>query len=232
MPKTVWTEKRLGRLFERYNRRYWRGRLPDYVISITPMEHWGQCFRDRHQISIDIDRHGSDREIRSTLLHEMAHAAATGPPHGYQFWAQVERLLRERAPFKISFAEAPDLALVGDAVPRRFPLARKAMKELENKRQKRYANQEFDGEFEIDEEYIAGRFEDAAAALLPWQRAVLSVGNELGLLDVGGKPKNAWAKKAIAKSKKSFLRLRKSLIQRHNFKKRFLHTPAEEDSGT
>ena len=122
MPKTVWTDKRLGRLYELYNQRYWKGKLPSYAVSIAAMEYWGQCFRERQSICIDIDRHKTDNQTRSTLLHEMAHAASTtGLAHGYQFWAQIEHLLRQQAPINVSFSEAPGVGNVVDAIPKRCP---------------------------------------------------------------------------------------------------------------
>lgn len=54
----------------------------------------------------------SDREIRSTMLHEMGHLAANdaaGPDHGSKFLAQIESLLRQKAPLTIGFPEAPQV---------------------------------------------------------------------------------------------------------------------------
>jgi len=34
MGKTTWTEKRLARLFQRYNKKYWNGKLPEYSVKI------------------------------------------------------------------------------------------------------------------------------------------------------------------------------------------------------
>ena len=211
MPKTIWTEKRLSRLFLRYNRLYWKGGLRNFSVSIAPIDYLGFCDSRGHNISINVESHKSDSEIRSTLLHEMAHAAAKTEElsHGYQFWAQIEHLLRRRAPINVSFSEAPGMGIVANAVPKSSPLARKAMNDLENRRQKQYARAQFDDEFEVDEAYVAERLEDAAR--LPWKQAALAVGSELGLLDVQGKPKNAWAKQAIARGKKDYLRRRKIL---------------------
>jgi hypothetical protein len=66
---------------------------------------------------------------------------------------------------------------------------------------------QFDGEFTIDEEYVLARFEEAAH--LQWGSALLIVGLELGLLDVGGSPKSAWAKRVINEGRKAYRRARK-----------------------
>ena len=74
------------------------------------------------------------------------------------------------------------------------------MEKHESKRQREYARQQFDGELEVDEGSIAERLEEAES--LPWKRAVPVIGSELGLLDVGGKPKNAWVRKRLAAPRK------------------------------
>jgi len=33
-PKTAWTNERLRRLYRRYNRRFWGGKLPDFSIRL------------------------------------------------------------------------------------------------------------------------------------------------------------------------------------------------------
>ena len=80
-----WTEHRLQRLFVRYNCRFWHGRLRGVRVCISPLERcYGQWVYKHREIRIDIERHENDREIRSTLLHEMCHVAA-GPDHNTKF---------------------------------------------------------------------------------------------------------------------------------------------------
>jgi hypothetical protein len=110
--KSLWTEQRLVYLFVRYNRRFWRGRLPKVRVCAVALEgSLGEWDTEEREIRIDV-RHQSDREIRSTMLHEMAHLAANataGHDHGSKFWAQIERLLRQKAPITIGFPEAPQV---------------------------------------------------------------------------------------------------------------------------
>src|SRR5579864_3548090 len=102
-----WTEQRLQRLYARYNCRFWAGRLRAVRVRISDLaDCYGEWDVEQQQIRIDIERHANnDREIRSTLLHEMAHVAA-GPWHKSKFWLQIERLLRQRAPITVGFPEA------------------------------------------------------------------------------------------------------------------------------
>jgi hypothetical protein len=92
--KSARTEERLQGMFERYNRKYWKGQLPAYRLAISVMpDAVGRCNWRRKVITINVEAHKSDREIRSTVLHEMAHAAASiRGSHGHdpEFFAQVE----------------------------------------------------------------------------------------------------------------------------------------------
>jgi hypothetical protein len=73
----TWFKARLQGIFARYNRKYWRGQLPAYRFVIATMpEAMGLCESRLTIITIDVERHTTERGIRSTVLHEMAHAAA------------------------------------------------------------------------------------------------------------------------------------------------------------
>ena len=106
MRKTEWNQKRLQRLFERYNRKYWRGRLPPYrVMQAERLDVLGSCYYRKRIIEIDTGQHDSERHIRATLLHEMVHAA-TRSGHDVRFFAQMERLLRRGALVTIETGDA------------------------------------------------------------------------------------------------------------------------------
>lgn len=76
--KTNWTQVRMERLFARYNRRYWDGRLPSYAVAPERLDGCvGLCDSKARKITVDVDAHRSDAEVRSTVLHEMAHVADT-----------------------------------------------------------------------------------------------------------------------------------------------------------
>jgi hypothetical protein len=57
-----------------------------------------------------------------------------------------------------------------------------------------------DGDFLIDEAYVAARFEEAAR--FREEDATLMIGAGLGLTDVQGRPRNEWAKQLLVAGKK------------------------------
>jgi len=122
--KTLWTTERLKRLCDHYNRKYWRRQLRYRVVIEKISENFMSCisFYEKKN-SVDPAKHASDRELRATLLHEMAHEAARGKGHGVKFFAQVERLLRRGAPIAVSYAEAgAEARIYANLVPPQFPL--------------------------------------------------------------------------------------------------------------
>ncbi len=93
------TQSRLEQIFDRYNRRYWRGRLPSYQIIVSE-KHWGSCCdRKSRQIYMHpvLFERFDQNAIRRTLLHEMAHAATQGV-HGEAWQREMKRLHRRGAP--------------------------------------------------------------------------------------------------------------------------------------
>ena len=80
------TPEKLQRLFRYYNRRYWRGRLPEYQIRFEPLPEdtdrkilaW--CDAPNQTLRFDPEKIKTDRQWRITLLHEMCHVAV-GPGH-------------------------------------------------------------------------------------------------------------------------------------------------------
>ena len=217
-----WTEQRLRRLFDRYNRRFWRNRLRGVRISITSLEHLGEWDPKQREIRIDVDRHkGNDREIRSTLLHEICHVVATGPGHNSKFWAEIERLLRRKAPISVGFPETDGLQLIENAVPRRFPLARLLMNKV-------YRQQQRDLETEarksgmpdlvVTDEDLIREFADSEIACHPWKRALRVVGSRYGLLDVDGKPKDKRSVRIITSARKEHNKARRELLESNRIK--------------
>jgi hypothetical protein len=214
-----WTDQRLDRLFRRYNHLYWSGRLPLYSLRVEEQnsDHVGLCECEKRTILIVV-KGRSDRAIRSTVLHEMCHAAAPRPEnhgyHGYAFWKQVEMLLRKRAPITIKNAEAPRISLLGGSIPARFPLSRKLVERLERRRQ-RLVLRMLEGTTSgivISHRNIIEEFGGAEAAESPWQRARLLLGHEYGLLDVGGNPKNKWATRIIERGRKVHAKARREYL--------------------
>jgi hypothetical protein len=91
--------RQLRKLFEEFNRDYFNGRLRPYAIRVVDHITWldesGSCSRGAKLIRI---RRGlCDEEAASTLIHEMAHAAATGN-HGLPWKREMIRLREAGAP--------------------------------------------------------------------------------------------------------------------------------------
>ncbi len=100
---SVWSEQRLTRLFERYNRKFFAGRLSGWTVSHTwdePFDRYkdgayftGYCNLERKRIFVHLNCQ-TDYEVRTTLLHEMAHAVTNDPQHkiGGAWAVEIERL--------------------------------------------------------------------------------------------------------------------------------------------
>jgi len=223
--KTVWTQDRLERLFHRYDRLYFGGRLSNFSVLICDLREKnavGRCERSKHKIYIDVDEHRKDREIRSTLLHEMCHAASTHG-HGHEFFAQIENLLSRKAPITISSPEAGAVAKVYEnIVPPRFPLARRAMLKAEAKRI-RELNKKFPpGAVPIEDVGdLTRQFEEDAAELEKWKYALVGVAGPFGLVDDSGRPLTKWAKQMFPKWKRAYRRGRTRALDAHKLARLF-----------
>jgi hypothetical protein len=227
--KSRWTERRLARLFTRYNQHYWRGHLPCVRVKIRELEGSnGEWVPRNGEIRIDIASHPNDRGVRATLLHEMAHVAEwpkrkPNSNHGSTFWAEIERLLRQKAPVIISNAEAPTVRFMGDIVPKRFRLARLRVERAEKKRagkiEKWLREHPHIEEALITDQHILDTFADGQAAAVPWPHALQMIGYEYGLLDVDGNPKNQWAAKIVEQGRMVHRRARRETALDERFKK-------------
>src|SRR5437870_9225374 len=71
---------KLQQLFERFNRRYWRGRLPHYTVIVSDKYVGARC--EKRDRIIYINPSIPPRSVPQFLLHEMAHAAVKGYAHG------------------------------------------------------------------------------------------------------------------------------------------------------
>ena len=180
--KSKWTEQRLERLFGRYNQNYFSGKLRRYAVHIRKLEGYvGFIDYGKREILIDVEEHESDPGIRATLLHEMTHESAGKNGHGYRFWAETEKLLRQKAPIDVGMSEAPGLRMLSGVVPRKFPLARNALDKVETARQRHFASASWNKfpTHEVTENEIIGDFRDAALELTESQ-AVQFIGREYG----------------------------------------------------
>lgn len=200
----TWSTDRLRRLYERYNRHYWAGKLPTWEIVIASLDDEmahvdfrAQCLR------IDIAQHSSDRAVRATLLHEMCHIAAGnhGTAHGSAFLEQMEKLLRLRAPVSMGFPETggrPHLFLI----PKLFRLCRSKLRAACDRYQ-RDLRRATAGKKALDLEDVAVRdFEEAAGQGMSWPIARLYIGHELNLLDIDHRPL-PWAKRILERGRRA-----------------------------
>lgn len=233
-----WTEYHLGQLFARYNRRYWDGRIPHYTLRIAPMaDAVGRCDRRRRMILIDLARHESDREVGDTLLHEMCHAADRSGgrvAHGYGFFRELEMLLRKGSPIRLGCPEMPGVRFWELAVPKKFPLCRKAAERMGLAREREMEREITKGQtaHEVTDEEIIGRFDDAAVEGLTWKEALWAVGHENGLLDVGGRPIDAWARRLVRRGRARHGATRRMLLEGERMREAMLRARDSGRQGT
>ena len=216
MNRVNWSVERLRRLFERYNRIYWRGKLSGYrvvMVDLSANHAIGYCNRREKRIEIDIDQHTSDHEVRATLLHEMAHAAAREPGHSVRFFYQMERLIRLGAPVTVSSPEAGQARILQDIVPKRFPMLRAKMQRVENRRQRKILKASKGQTFStVTDDMIVGDFKDAALEGT-WRQALIFLGRRYGLTDDIGRPVNEWARRIVRRAERVFRQARRDYLQ-------------------
>jgi hypothetical protein len=200
-----------------YNRRFWAGHLPAVRVCISDLpDCYGEWDLEQRQIRIDIVRHSNnDHEIRATLLHEMAHVAA-GPGHNSKFWLQIEHLLRQGAPVTVGFPEAGGLQIVKDAVPKRFPRARRLLNKAHQQQQRRLEAQARRSGVEdimLTDEDLVREFADDDIAARPWSRALWIIGTRYGLLNIDRKPKDRRSATIISRGKKLHSKIRREILE-------------------
>lgn len=217
--KTGWTEERLRNIFAHYNRKYWQGRLPDYRFVMAAMpDVMGRCDSKRKVITVDVEQHQSDHELRGTILHEMAHGAAFirgSRGHDLKFFAQLETLLQRRAPVGIDTPEAGKVRILADLVPPRFPLLKRRMDRVEARRRKalerEIAKHNLTEEVITDDD-ILREFEESAGELT-WKEAVIVVGLRNGMVDETGRPLTSWSRRILDKAKRKHTQARRDHLQ-------------------
>jgi hypothetical protein len=230
--KTTWNNQRLERLFANYNRRFWAARLKAIPVKLgacpgKTMGYW----QSGKGITVDVMRHPSDREIRSTLLHEMCHHASGDTSglggHGPKFFSQLERLLRQGAPVSIGSPETGGVVILSGVVPKRFPLCCALMEKAERQREKEvYAvaakeHASFSGET-IGLETIAGQVERLVSenGVMP-NMAIKCVSAEYGLTNIEGKPTSRWAGKVLKAARKAAKRARHEYLAERRREEQF-----------
>jgi hypothetical protein len=176
----------------------------------------GRCDYRKRLIEIDSDQHKTDRELRATLLHEMAHAASRCG-HTVPFFAELERLLKRGAAVTVDAAEAGQARILADIVPKRFPLLRAKMERAENRRTRpihAYLKAHPNAAVEkITDDMIVKEFEDVDAGAMTWKRALVAIGIQYGFTDEIGRPVNARAKRIVCEGRKVHSRARRDHLQ-------------------
>jgi len=144
----------------------------------------------------------------------MCHAAAArhrSRGHDEKFFAQLERLLRVRAPITVANPEAGGAHILKDLVPTSFPLARSKMERIEARRANaieqhiKATNREVRV---IGDDDIIQEFEDHAWEL-SWKEALITIGLENGLTDETGRPLNARFRRLLVRARRAHTRGRR-----------------------
>lgn len=210
--------KRLNRLFNRYNQLYWHGKLAGYrVIPARLQNCLGQCEWRKRSIKIDVLSHRTNRELRSTLLHEMCHAAA-GPHgsrgHDLKFFEQMEMLLKKGAPVTVHDPEAGKVRILREVVPARFRLLKRKMERLDARRRNKLEHLIKAKNLKVQlvsDDDIVREFEDHAWEL-SWKEALITIGLENGLIDETGRPLNQRYRRLLARARKAHSRARRQYL--------------------
>jgi hypothetical protein len=147
----------------------------------------GECVYAENLIIVDVEKHTSRHELRSTLLHEMAHAAAGSRSRGHdsKFFAEIEFLLEQGVRLKMGLPETGNLPIL-DSVPDTFPLAKKALARAYRQVQRKMLRDPMP-EFMVDDGYLCAQFEEAGQNGFSWREALLVIGREYGLIDIDEK---------------------------------------------
>jgi hypothetical protein len=232
----AWTEDRLHRLFEHYNRKYWHEKLSALKIVIGPLDSARGCWDPKKRvITIYIESHKSDREVRSTLLHEMCHAAnPQSRGHDVKFFAQFEKLLERGAPVGVGAPEAGGVMIFEGVVPSRFPLLKRKMDRAEARRRKPIDDLIRAKDLtviEISEEDILHEFKESAWELT-WRQARIVIGLQNGLVDETGRPLNRRAASILKRAEHAHRRERRRYLDDQYARKLLASAPNTDSEAS
>lgn len=216
---TRWTQKRLVAQYQRYNQRYWDGKLEPYNIKIgTCRRCQGFVHHGSLTITIDVADHVSDDDVRLTLLHEMVHVAVFDlPAHSFVFWQEVDRILGAGAPPGLVFPVPRQLRKIlrdhlrpVELYHCKIAVRKMAAKHNRLRAQERKADREIRIEENLKKEYkeALDKFRVAAGSLT-WTQALTRIGPEAGLINESGRPRGRRNAKSLAFMKSIFLRERR-----------------------
>lgn len=190
----VWTEERLAHLFSTYRDRYWPGRLRRVRVrigaTVANPDADGEYDIRLGVITVDVERHASDYAIRSTLLHEMAHAAAGTRSRGHDslFLRELELLLERGARMEMGLPETGNVPSLA-SVPESFPRVRRALARAY--RQRVNADQDLP-EYAFDTTQLCAAFQTIGATGATFPVALRRIGQRYGLVDVDGRMRDSF----------------------------------------
>lgn len=212
----MWTKKRLLDLYQRYNRRYWSGELPLYGIEIKKCRRCiGVTDHGSRTVVVDVDGHFDDDQVRLTLLHEMVHVAALdSPPHGLDFWQEVDRILQRGAPPELLLPISRQLRAILRMQASALDLyyCKRAVRNLEAADRRL---RQCEGESELEDRYwkTIEQFRTLAREAT-WTQALSRIGQRTGLLDGSGRPRSRRNANVVSLAKRRFQQERRWHLQR------------------
>lgn len=168
----------MARLLARYRSRFWprSRRLLRYTIRNTSLEpgYCGQIDYDADELLIDAVKCGTDRHVRSTVLHEMIHAVVGQVGHGARLWEQLEYLLSKKAPITVGIPELGEHGGQLCVIPKRFRRARKLFRSAFERAEKA-KDREGIAEQRMTLSDFEHEFEDVAAHGADWRTGVAAI---------------------------------------------------------
>lgn len=224
---TPWTDTRLRDLFERYRASYWptSRRLKAYRIEAASLPNgwYGLCVFERHTLQVDLSKHPSDREIRATVLHEMAHAVIGLPGgHGAPFWMQLEYLLSHRAPITVRFPELGERGSLLSIIPARFRRCRRLFRpvyERDQRAQRRLRLRLV----RVTPKMIETECEDGALEGTMWRVIWPLQSSTYGFVDLDGRVL-PWARRYQVAARRGYVRGRRTFLEAERNRARFVAT--------
>jgi hypothetical protein len=187
----------------RYNQKFWGARLPRWPVKQVDLAAYpalGRIEETEKVIKIDVAANRTDAEVRSTLLHEMAHLAGYSLErakvgHNSAFFTHVERLLKLGAPIRVSSAENQGRAVL-ESVPSRFRRCRAAMRAEYDRKARwlaRGAKEAASRGARVMTLNLSAQFYELGEAGWRWPNAIRTLDSEFGLLDIDGRVLSAFA---------------------------------------
>src|SRR5262249_55425976 len=178
------------------------------VSSLADRHALGWCEYDARVLTVDVSEQ-SDRDVRSTLLHEMIHAVVGRIGHDARFWAQLEYLLAERAPITIGFPELGESGSLLSVIPRRFRRCHRLFRPVEARYQRRLEAQFRDVEgFTLTCDLMEQECRDAALEGVAWKVLWRYQGRQYGFIDMDGRVLS-WGQKYYQAARRGYVRGRR-----------------------